>query len=110
MFSIDKNYNSIKFIKDFSNENNLNITAVVADILKSKLKFDIKFDIIFADPPYSNNENYYHDLISILRKKLNLSKGSLLILEHPESIDFTKNKTMLENRKYGGCLFTFFIL
>jgi len=110
IYSVDKNYNSIKFIKSFSIENNLNIIAVIADIFKSKLQFDIQFDIIFADPPYSNKKEYYDELISILRNKLDNSKGSLLILEHPEHIIFTNDKNVLEERKYGGCSFTFFIL
>ena len=110
IYSIDKNYNSIKFIKSFSIENNLDIKAIMADIFKSKLQFDIQFDIIFADPPYSYKEEYYHKLISILRIKLDNSKGSLLILEHPETITFTKDKSVIEKRKYGGCSFTFFIL
>ena len=89
---------------------NLNIKPIIADIFKSKLQFDIQFDIIFADPPYSYKEEYYHKLISILRIKLDNSKGSLLILEHPETITFTKDKNVIENRKYGGCSFTFFNL
>ncbi len=110
IYSIDKNYSSIKFIKSFSYENNLNINAIKADIFKSTLQFDIRFDIIFADPPYSNKDEYYRELISILRKKLDHSKGSLLILEHPETIIFKNDKTILEKRKYGGCSFTFFVL
>ena len=110
VYSVDKNYNSIKFIKNFCIENDLNIKAVKADIFKSKLQFNVRFDIIFADPPYSNSEEYYTELISILKEKLYHSKGSLLILEHPESINFTKYRTMIEKRKYGGCLFSFIVL
>lgn len=110
VYSVDKNYNSIKFIKSFSIENNLNIKAIKADIFKYKPQFYLQFDIIFADPPYSYKEDYYNELISIIKKKLDNSKGSLLILEHPETIIFKKDKNVLERRKYGGCSFTFFIL
>ena len=76
VYSVDKSYNSIKFIKKFSDENNLNINVLKKDILKSNLETNIKFDIIFTDPPYTNNLKYYTDLLSTLRKKLSISNGS----------------------------------
>ena len=110
LLSIDNNQKCIRFINKTASELEFNINTKKIDykvFLKNNKK---KFDIIFADPPYSNREEYYTELISILREKLNHSKGSLLILEHPETINFTKYRTVLEKRKYGGCLFTFIIL
>lgn len=107
VYSVDKNYNSTKFIKKFSDENNLNINVLKKDIFKSNLETDIKFDLIFADPPYANNKKYYTNLLSVLRKKLSISNGALLILEHPKSIDLKKNENIIEERKYGGCIFSF---
>lgn len=107
VYSVDKNYNSTKFIKKFSDENNLNINVLKKDIFKSNLETDIKFDLIFADPPYANNKKYYTNLLSVLRKKLSISNGSLLILEHPEYINLKNNENIIEERKYGGCVFSF---
>ena len=107
VYSVDKSYNSIKFIKKFSEENNLNINVLRKDILKSNLETNIKFDIIFTDPPYTNNIKYYTDLLSILRKKLSISNGSLLILEHPENINLKEQEDVIETRKYGSCFFSF---
>ena len=110
LYSIDKNYNSTKFIKNFSDENNLNINVLKKDIFKSNLETNIKFDLVFADPPYSNNEKYYTNLLSLLRKKISNSSGSLLILEHPENINLKKDENIIEERKYGGCSFSFLYL
>ena len=74
VYSVDKSYNSIKFIKKFSDENNL---------------------------------KYYTDLLSTLRKKLSISNGSLLILEHPENINLKEQEDVIETRKYGSCFFSF---
>ena len=76
-------------------------------ILKSNLETNIKFDIIFTDPPYTNNLKYYTDLLSTLRKKLSISNGSLLILEHPENINLKEQEDVIETRKYGSCFFSF---
>ncbi len=108
--SIDKNHNSTEFIKNFSDKNNLNIQVVRADIFKFRVQLNIKFNIIFADPPYSSREEYYYKIISIVKEKFITSKGALLILEHPENIDFSYNENILERRKYGRCQFTFFNL
>tara|TARA_B100000963_G_scaffold355370_1_gene373506 strand:+ start:16800 stop:17336 length:537 start_codon:yes stop_codon:yes gene_type:complete len=110
IYSIDKNYNSVNFIKNFSVENDLNIKVLKKDIFKSNLKTDVKFDLIFADPPYSNKKNYYTNLLLIIRKKIYYTKDTLLILEHPENIDLKKDENIIEERKYGGCVFSFIIL
>ena len=110
VYSVDKSYNSTKFIKNFSDENNLNINVLKKDIFKSNLETNIKFDLVFADPPYSNNEKYYTNLLSLLRKKLSNSNGSLLILEHPENINLKNDENIIEVRKYGGCSFSFIYL
>ncbi len=107
VYSIDKNYNSVKFIKNFSEENNLNIKVLKRDIFKSNLKTDVKFDLIFADPPYSNKKKYYTNLLSVLRKKISYSNDALLILEHPENIELKNDEYIIEQRKYGGCVFSF---
>ena len=64
-------------------------------------------DLIFTDPPYTNNLKYYTDLLSTLRKKLSISNGSLLILEHPENINLKEQEDVIETRKYGSCFFSF---
>ena len=110
VYSVDKSYSSTKFIKNFSDENNLNINVLKRDIFKSNLETNIKFDLVFADPPYSNNEKYYTNLLSLLRKKLSNSNGSLLILEHPEHIKLKNEEDVIETRKYGGCFFSFLYL
>lgn len=107
VYSIDRNYNSVNYIKKFSKENDLNIKVLKKDIYKSNLKTDIKFDLIFADPPYSNKKKYYTNLLSILRKKISLTNNTLLILEHPENIDLKGDENIIEERKYGGCAFSF---
>ena len=71
---------------------------------------DESVDLVFADPPYSNNEKYYTNLLSLLRKKLSNSNGSLLILEHPENINLKNDENIIEERKYGGCSFSFIYL
>ena len=50
------------------------------------IKYDNeRFNLIFADPPYSFSGNQYNELIYGLSNKL-LDKNSILVLEHSKKI------------------------
>ncbi len=66
----------------------------------------IKFDIIFADPPY-NIEGLSELPKKILEKDI-LNPSGCLILEHPASFSFTKEERFFKEKKYGNVHFSFF--
>ena len=103
---VDNQYKSIKFIKEQTNKFGLNIKAVKNDAFKFLDKCTIKFDIIFADPPYilENTKNIPEIVFS---KKL-LNKNGLLIIEHGRELNFDKSINFIEKRKYSSVNFSFF--
>ena len=63
-----------------------------------------KFDIVFADPPYSLNglETLPESCISLLKE------NGLFILEHPGTFNFDSNPYYYKEKKYGNVHFSFF--
>jgi 16S rRNA (guanine966-N2)-methyltransferase len=107
IMSIDENYHCVSFIKKTAKELELNqIDVFKNDVFRYLKKYDTKFDVIFADPPYNLKKI---DLIPELVFKNNLLKeNGLLILEHDRNWDFSKNPYFSNHRKYSNVNFSIF--
>ena len=66
------------------------------------------FDIIFADPPYSFDDEDYNKLINLIDSKFLNDSSSLFILEHYKKKGFHGIKNFVDERNYGDCSFSFF--
>ncbi|MCF6366403.1 MAG: RsmD family RNA methyltransferase [Bacteroidales bacterium] len=79
--------------------------VISADVYKFCLKADLSYDIIFADPPFSDEK-----INTLPRIILNneTAINSLLILEHSANFNFENNKYFKETKKYGNVNFSFF--
>lgn len=107
VLSVDLNYKCIQYIKDTVREFDMeNVQVVRADVFRFLKSTPIKFDIIFADPPYDlpNIENI-HGLV--MEREL-LNEQGVLIVEHPKTIDLSSQDWFLEHRKYGHVNFSIF--
>ena len=83
-----------------------NIKPVHIDV-KAYLKIcQVKYDIVFADPPYGIK--WLKDIPDIITGSDIISKDGFLILEHPKSMRFNDHKSFFEHRNYGGVNFSFF--
>lgn len=83
-----------------------NLTVVRGDALKYVKATDLKFDFIFADPPYALNQlPLIPDLV--IDSGI-LSDGGLLVLEHSSNNDFSQHPHFIEHRNYGNVNFSFF--
>jgi 16S rRNA (guanine966-N2)-methyltransferase len=107
IMSIDENYHCVSFIKKTAKELELNqIDVFKNDVFRYLKKYDTKFDVIFADPPYNLKKI---DLIpELVFKKNLLKKNGLLILEHDRNWDFSKSPYFSNHRKYSNVNFSIF--
>ena len=104
---VDKQINSIKFIRLMATKHAMNITTYRTDAIKYVLKSRKKsLDIIFADPPY-NLENIEEIPELILNSEI-LKKNGLLIFEHGKNISFQESTNFIEKRTYSNVNFSFF--
>ena len=105
-YFVDNNMECIKCINN--NINNFNIRdkceSILVDYNKALSNFkdnNIKFDIIFIDPPYK-----YNNINKIVNKIINydlLNNNGLMILEYQNeiiNIDYSNYKVM-KNKRYG---------
>lgn len=108
VWSVEQNKKLVRFINDFTPQLDAEgkLKVIQADVFKFLNTCSVKFDIIFADPPY------FHEKVDklpeiIIEKKL-LTSGGFIILEHDKNHDFQHHPNFSETRKYGNVHFTFF--
>lgn len=105
--SVDANFKCVKFVGDISRELKLNLFTVKNDVFKFLKSQNVKYDLIFADPPYDlENMEEIHKLV--FENKL-LKENGLLIIEHGPKTKLENLLNFSEHRKYGNVNFSFFI-
>jgi 16S rRNA (guanine(966)-N(2))-methyltransferase RsmD len=108
-FFVDHNQKCIEYIekaaKQFSLETRINTMCLeVSDFLSGP---PIPFDIILADPPYSNRN------VEAIPKQIFdqgwLTENGILALEHSKYHHFTDHPRFLLEKKYGRTFVSFFL-
>jgi 16S rRNA (guanine(966)-N(2))-methyltransferase RsmD len=92
-----------RIIKEIGMENIRTIHIDVRSYLKT---CSVKYDVIFADPPY--DLSWLSTLPGLVIEADILKEGGFFILEHPRDMTFSGNQYFFEHRNYGGVNFSFF--
>lgn len=66
----------------------------------------MKYDVVFADPPY--DLEWLKDIPDLVTGSGVLKDDGFFILEHPRNMSFSDHKHFFEHRSYGGVNFSFF--
>lgn len=104
---VEMNQLHYNFIKRSAQEFKLDSMKVVRHNVFDFLEIcRVKYDLIFADPPYdiAGLDTIPH---KIFEKDILSDKG-MLILEHPAAFDFSSNEHIIREKKYGNVHFSFF--
>lgn len=105
--SVDKDFGCIKFINKVKNDLALdNLKAIRMDAFRFILSSPIKYDLIFADPPYKLES--ITDIVAKIFEKNLLNDDGMLIIEHPDTIDFSDFPGFYDHRNYSRVNFSFF--
>ena len=67
--SVDSNIKCIKFISDVSKNYGMDFSIIKKDVFNYLNSSKLKFDIVFADPPYNMPKNNYCKLIKLIFEK-----------------------------------------
>ncbi len=94
----------LKTAKAFEVEKHLKV--VRADVWRLIKNLEVKADIIFADPPFTLKE--YEKLHHLIFEHKLLNDGGMLVIEHPDKIDFTKAQGYIDSKNYGNVNFSYF--
>ena len=105
--AVDENNNCIKFIRDTATKLNMEeLLAIRSDVFRFIPMHKVKYDLIFADPPYDSQ--HYDLLVSLIFEHNLLKEGGMLVVEHNKFIDFKEHPRFVEQRRYGKVNFSFF--
>lgn len=108
IYAIDANYNCVRFIHNTAKEFDMSINAYKSDVFKFLEKTKLTSDIIFADPPYGLEIEYFLKIADLTFENNLLIENGVLIIEHSKHTDLSSNKHFSYSKKYGGSVFSFF--
>jgi len=106
---VDTDLGCVNFIKKTSQEFGMDITAIKSDVYKFLERSKVKYDIIFADPPYDFSQEQFDKIYQLIFENDLLQEDGLLIIEHSAGQTKMEHLEHFNNsRKYGGSVFSFF--
>jgi len=92
-----------RIIKDMGFDN---IRPIHIDVKAYLKTCSVKYDIVFADPPY--DLGWLKELPDLVTQANILNDDGFFVLEHPKRLSFSNHKLFSEHRNYGGVNFSFF--
>ena len=105
--AVELNEKHCQFIRKVCQELKIdNHTLHKADVFRFISGCHLKYDLIFADPPYDLER--LTELPDLIFKHDLLQKDGLFILEHSAKQQFDNHRCFLFHRKYGNVNFSFF--
>ncbi len=105
--AVDLNFKCVEFINKKCKELEIdNMFAIRSDVFTFLQRTKTQYDVIFADPPYELPN--LQEVPGLILEKNLLKEGGILIVEHPQSINFSDDPRLKEHRKYGKVNFSFF--
>ena len=108
IYCVDNNYDNIKFIKKTSMDLKIDLNIIKYDFKKFLKKNDEKFDIIFADPPYSYSLQKLTEIVDLIFCEKSVTKGGIFLREHNDKIELSNHNLFYLKKKYGSNCFSFF--
>lgn len=105
--AIEKDFGCVKFIKQTSEKLQMpELRVIKQDVFRFIDSSKSKYNVIFADPPYSLEK--IAGLPDMIFNNSMLADEGWFILEHPREHDFSEHNYFHDHRKYGSVNFTIF--
>ena len=108
ILAVDSFPGCVQFISKTSKELDFPIKPVKSDVFKFLERTPEKFNLVFADPPYGFEPAQFLTIADLVFKNELLMEDGLLVIEHSDQTDLSQHSHFVENRKYGGSIFSFF--
>ena len=105
--AVENNLIHFKFITSVKSDLSMeNFFPIKTDVFKFLEINQESYDLIFADPPFDLEQ--IDQLPTLVFEGNHLKEKGVLILEHSEKNDFSKDANFVELRRYGKVHFSFF--
>ena len=108
IIAVDQNYHCTKFITETSEEFEMPIQVVKAEVFGFLEKTKQPQTIIFADPPYELELEAFLKIVELVFENELLEEDGVLIVEHSKQTDLSSAPQFSEVKGYGGNRFSFF--
>ena len=106
VIAVERSFKCIDFINKTVYEIRFsNIKVIRANVFSFLNTITKKFDLIFADPPYSMPK--IEKITELVYKNNLLKKNGCLIIEHSDKSSFSDHEYFLKQRNYGSVNFSF---
>lgn len=109
VIAVDKHFACVKYIDKIAKELEFPIQTIKSDVFPFLKKHSGKYDIVFADPPYSFTIEQFGQISSSTFNNALLNPAGTLIIEHPKQTNLSELENFDAMRRYGGSCFSFFI-
>lgn len=107
--SVEKSRIKSDFIRKVAAElKETNLTLVKGDVFRYLQSVREPFDLVFADPPYDLPR--FGEIPALVLNSGALKSGSLFVIEHSRSYDFSSLPGFREHRVYGSVNFSIFVI
>jgi len=106
--AVDQNFHCTKFISQTSEEFEMPIQVIKADVFGFLEKTKQTSTIIFADPPYEIELEQFLKIVELVFQNELLETDGVLIIEHSKHTDLSCAPQFSEVKGYGGNRFSFF--
>lgn len=105
--TVEKAATQWRFISQVAHQLNVNnMTLVRGDVFRFISSCTCKFDIIFADPPYTLSN--LGDIPGLILESQMVKPGTLVVVEHSKNYDFSQLPGYFDRRVYGSVNFSLF--
>lgn len=108
ILAVDSNFGCIKFINQTSDNFDLPIQTIKADVFRFLENTRQKHTLIFADPPYDFPVEEFSKIPELVFENELLEDDGLLIVEHSKHTDLSHLEHFEYSKHYGGNAFSFF--
>ncbi len=106
--AVDSNFNCVRHIRTLAKsfEVEAEIATIQSDIIKHLTTTEMKYDLVFSDPPYEFPK--YKEIVDLVFDRNILNEDGLLIVEHGKRTDLSELQNFVQARTYGNVVFSFF--
>lgn len=108
IIAVDQDFGCIKFINQTSENFKMPIKTVKSDVFKFLEKASLKFNVIFADPPYAFTLEQFSKIPELVFQNNLLETDGLFVVEHSKETNLSQLEHFSYSKSYGGNMFSFF--
>lgn len=108
VLSVEKDRSHYLFIKEVLKKLGTDVCKPIrGDVFKFISSCKMKFDFIFADPPYALKE--LEEVPRLILERDLLRNEGMFVMEHPKTFDFSGLPHFYQHREYGSVNFSIFL-